>query len=258
MNFKIIFLGVFFLLFSSNLVLGQGEIDTSSNILITDDEHSGAIFINTNGWGLNYLRARRVDGFRRNTFEITWNTLKHPKEFKSPPIDPNAGRYVYGKLNSVFVLKSGVGRQREIFSKFDKGSLSIKFSYQLGAALAFLKPVYFEIDSSNVPLYKKFDRQIADKIIGSGPYLKGFGEIKINPGAYLRSAFTFDYSKNTRMIYAMEVGFSIDAYLKEIEIMSTKSNPQFFITLNLAFRFGVISENIKKTLKENQELEDKL
>lgn len=101
--------------------------------------------LNSNGLSFSYRFARRVDLLRKNLFETEFSLVKHPKEERiNSPLFPNNKSFVFGKQNNFFTLRIGVGRQREIFSKADVGSIAIRVMASGGASLGILKPYYYE------------------------------------------------------------------------------------------------------------------
>jgi hypothetical protein len=68
----------------------------------------------------------------------------------------------------------------------------------------------------------------------------GFDELKLYPGIYGKTGFSFEYSQKDVILHALEAGVSITAYYKEIPIMATKQNNFLFFTLHVGYRFGRI------------------
>ena len=60
------------------------------------------------------------------------------------------------------------------------------------------------------------------------------------PGIYAKSGFNFEYSKEDKVIHAIEVGTTLSAYLKEIPIMATSDNKSIFFSLFVSYRFGIV------------------
>ena len=76
--------------------------------------------------------------------------------------------------------------------------------------------------------------------MGKASFFKGFDEIKLYPGLYARSGFSFEYSKNDRVTHAIEVGASFHAFAKTIPIMASEDNKQFFPAIFVSYRIGMI------------------
>ncbi len=245
---------IFFSLTSLSQVEQPGDVR-----VVTGNENSYAVLLNSNGWGLNYRYGKRLDGFRRRIFDIDFSYIKHPKEIKTQnPYYENQKRFVFGKLNTMFALRGGIGLQKEIYSKFDKGGVAIKFFYGAGITLGILKPMYYQVvDSSTVSnneryLYlsdKKFDYSIhsVDDIYSRSSFFKGIGETKIKPGAYLKLGLSFVYSNAYDALKAIEAGVLVDGFYSEVPIMATEKNDKIFISLFVSFRFGRVGIRNKKT-----------
>jgi hypothetical protein len=228
-------------------VYGQGDLDEQQRIFFRN-EKTFAILLNTDGWGLSYREGKRIDYRNKKILDIDFQTLKHPKEVKlSNPYFQTPGTFVFGKLNSVFLFRGGIGRQHEIFKKQDLGGIAVRYFYSGGAALSFAKPVYFKI-IENISqfeykiIHEKFDIKKHDPsmIYGKSNYTKGLNETKLLPGIYAKGGFNFEYSKQDKVIHAIEIGAQIDLFPKEIPIMATESNKAIFLSLFVSYRFGVV------------------
>jgi hypothetical protein len=71
-------------------------------------------------------------------------------------------------------------------------------------------------------------------------FTKGLGETKALPGFYLKGGFNFEYSKEDKVIHAVEAGASISAFPKKIPIMASPDNKAIYFSLFVSYRFGVI------------------
>ncbi|OFX28214.1 MAG: hypothetical protein A2033_06030 [Bacteroidetes bacterium GWA2_31_9] len=243
-------------------LFAQGELDTEAKKLVFKNEKTFAILLNTNGFGGNYRYAKRLDGFSKRLYDIEFNIIKHPKEIKTqnPYFDTNQRRYVFGKTNSFFNLRLALGKQKEIFSKFDKGGLSIIYFYSFGPVIGFLKPIYYEVlypvDSipyNYVIRTEKFNTSIhrVGDIYGKAPFTVGTEEIKIIPGFFTKFGISFEYGKSDRIVHSIDVGASIEAYTQKIDIMATEENNQVLISLFASYRFGkAVSKRLKNIEKK--------
>ncbi len=225
----------------------QGDLNQQQKVFFRN-ERSFAFLLNTDGIGLSYREAKRVDFLNKTLLEIDAGTLKHPKEFKqSNPYTTGTGSFVFGKLNSVFFLRAGIGRQHEIFKKADLGGIAIRYFYSGGPVLGLYKPIYYKvlylISSSEYEIREeKFSSSIAlpGDIYSRASFTKGLNETKVLPGLYAKAGFNFEYSKEDKVIHAVEVGAQINAFPKKIPIMDTNDNKAIFFSLFVSYRFGVI------------------
>ncbi len=241
---------LFFILFSlgaSPLLLAQGEIDEQTHLLFNDESTFG-IFMNSNGFGANYRH-----GFYRNArnqfiLDVGMSYVKHPKEAKTQvAYTYSTRRYVFGKAYLFWELRGTVGWQKEIYRKYDKGGISVRWYNAGGVALGFLKPIYYEvytfsaIGEATSRDYMKFDAAIHQTQIGGrGPFFKGFSELGLVPGITAKTGLSFEYSQKDAIVHALEAGISLTLYPKRIPIMATELNNYLFFNLNVGYRFGRI------------------
>ena len=92
--------------------------------------------------------------------------------------------------------------------------------------------------------YVKYDSPDSAKFlqiteIAAGPgFSKGWSELKLVPGAYVKAALRFDYGSYNEIVSALEVGISADYYSKKIQLMAHETPKQFFFTGYVAIIFG--------------------
>ncbi len=224
----------------------QGELDEQQKVFFRN-ERSFAILLNTDGIGLGYRGARRIDFRNKRIFEIDLGTLRNSKEYKQPSQYIQGGSFIFGKLNSVIYLRSGIGHQHEIYKKADLGGIAIRYFYSAGPVLAIYKPIYYRVlyfptGTTYEIREEKFDVSLAasQDIYSKAPFTRGLNEIKVMPGLYGKGGFNFEYSKEDKIIHAIEVGAQINAFPKKIPIMANTNNKMIFFSLFVSYRFGVI------------------
>jgi len=228
-------------------VLAQGELNGQQKIFFRN-ERSFAVLLNSDGYGLSYREAKRVDFLNKRYFEIEAGTLKHPREYReSNPYYQTPGTFVYGKLNTVFYLRGSYGHQHELFKKADLGGVAVRYFYSGGPVLALYKPIYYKIlypisnyefeivtEKLDVNVHPPYD------VYSRASFTKGLNETKILPGIFGKMGFNFEYSKEEKIIHAVEVGVSLSAFPKKIPIMATTDNKAIYFSLFVSYRFGVI------------------
>jgi hypothetical protein len=227
-------------------VRAQGELDEQQKVFFRN-ERSFGIGLHTDGWGFGYRAAKRINFRNKRLIEIDFGTLKHPKEYKISNPYTTGGNFIFGKLNSAFYLRGGLGYQHEIYKKADLGGVAIRYFFSAGPSLALYKPIYYRVlyaVSANeyVIQEEKFTSAIASptEIYGKASFTKGLNEIKIMPGLYGKFGFNFEYSKQDKVIHAVEVGAQVNAFPKAIPIMATTTNKAIFASLFVSYRFGMI------------------
>jgi hypothetical protein len=236
-----------FLLYGALLLNAQGDLDEQQKVFFRN-ERSYAFLLNSDGIGFSYREARRINFLNKRLLEFDIGTLKHPKEYKiSNPWTTGTGSFVFGKLNSVIFLRGGIGHQHEIFKKADLGGVAIRYFYSGGPVVALYKPIYYRVlypVSLNEFELKdeKFEVSIHQPtdIYSKAPFTKGLNETKALPGLYGKAGFNFEYSKEDKVIHAVEIGAQVNAFPKVIPIMSSPDNKAIFFSLFVSYRFGVI------------------
>ncbi len=227
----------------------QGDLDPQSRVFWRDERSIGAA-LNSDGWSVIYRDLRQIKPSHRYFIEVNAEGFKHPKEIKlSNYYFQSPGTFVFGKLNSTWTIGAGAGYQLEIFEKRDLGGVSVSWFGGGGATLLFAKPIYYKIIVLVGQDYytieeQKFDLTIHQPldIMSKASFFKGFDEIKLYPGLYARTGFSFEYSKNDRLTHTLEVGASLHAFTKAIPIMATEDNKQFFPAIFVGYRIGMIRD----------------
>ena len=238
-----------FSLIAIKSIYAQGEIDTQKEYFYKD-ERTWSGHIRANGIGGTYRYAKRIDGFRKTLYLVQFDHIKDKKEKRITTLSTYK-TFVYGKLNYFYSLKGGIGLQRELFSKHDVGSVSIRYFYTFGFSLGVLKPIYYDVydalNSENTTI--KFDESAhlgTDQFYGKASYLKGIDETTVIPGGFGKAGVTFEYSKQATKFNAIEVGFQFEAYMKRVPIMfseNPQNNQYMFPSIYLALRFGKVIDS---------------
>ncbi|MBQ3688656.1 MAG: hypothetical protein II937_02195 [Bacteroidales bacterium] len=239
--------------------LAQGELDTTKKVLYRN-EWSLSMSLKTNGLEFDYRSGKFVNYFKKNLWDCGISFIKHPQQYRaSNPYVADYGQFCFGKKNFCFEFFYSRGRQRSLFQKQDLNTVEIRLFYMVGASLAFLKPIYYEIYYSGDDVRsEKFDpvNHYATITLGTSSFVKGFDEISVVPGAEFKGGLSFEFGKNDKKLVALETGFKISAYAKKLEIMAQKKNPQFIGNLFIAMRLGRIKhgahyEYLNEYEKEN-------
>jgi hypothetical protein len=242
---KLLIIAVIVLFVASSLN-AQGELNEQQKVFFRN-ERSFGIMLNTDGIGLSYRAANRIDYRNKRILEIEGGSLKHPKEYKISNPYTTGSSFVFGKLNSAFYLRGGIGRQHELYKKADLGGIAIRYFYSVGPVFALYKPVYYLVVypvsvTKYVTKEEKFSPSIAlpQDIWGRAPFVRGLNETRIMPGLFVKGGFNFEYSKEDKVIHAIEFGAQISAFPKVIPIMATPDNKSIFFSLFVSYRFGRI------------------
>jgi hypothetical protein len=226
-----------------SIIGGGGSDGTNLNVLYRND-FTAKIYAGTRGWGLLVRRGKHVTAKTRSFYEIDAQSLRHPKEVKVVGSSESRKRYVYGKLNSVLVLRGNLGMQSVIFAKADIKAVEVRFSYSLGPTLAFAKPYYYQLASGfrrlEEPREVKFNNEnfTQDSVVGKGRFSNGLAETAIYPGVNGKFNLSFEYASYTNLIRAIETGVTIDYFPRALPIMARNPAEYVVVTLHVGFVFG--------------------
>ncbi len=203
-------------------------------------ENNYYLKIHSQGLGIGYRTGYNMTALKKRMYDFSFFTMKHPKEVRiSNTIgDFDAKSYIYGKMNSLFLVEASVGTLRILNEKPYWGGIELRTFVSAGPVIGFTKPVYLYIYPERS--LQKYDpeKHFYDNIYGRGPFFKGFNEIKLHPGLYCKAGFNFEHGSDESRIRALEAGVMFCAFLKPIEIMSYTKNNNLFATIYLSYQFG--------------------
>ena len=88
-----------------------------------------------------------------------------------------------------------------------------------------LRPYYLEVQDplgeNRIIKYSVQDSALflGPSIIGGGGFGKGWNEIKVKPGAFVKTALRFDYGRFNEVVSGIEAGLSVEVYGSKIPII---------------------------------------
>jgi len=211
------------------------------------NEFTFGVNVHTAGWGITTRRSKNKTWDKKRVLELEIVNMKHPKEVRSVnPYFDNAKSFFYGKMNTMTVIRTAIGRQNVMFSKAEKGGVEVRLHYSGGMSLALVKPVYLNIlyptgiNREYAVIVEKYDpeRHYVDNIYGRAPFTYGFGEIRPYPGVYGKLGLAFEYGTHSEDIKCIETGITLDAYGKKVPIMAYTENSQVYINFYINLLYG--------------------
>lgn len=213
------------------------------NVLYRNEANYSIFMHSAGGFGLAYRRGVHVTGKRKRVLEIEMSNFKHYKEVKSVnSYYSNSKGFVYGKLNSILLFRSGVGFQNAIYQKNDKKNVEIRYSYFLGATLGVAKPIYLEVRKANsvIPSTERYDPTIhrQENIYGKASFVNGLDKTRIYPAGYAKFALSFEYGERYNAVKALEVGVVADIYPVAMPIMANYKKQQVYASFYLKMIWG--------------------
>lgn len=254
-----------FLFISSSSLLAQetqtkkdarkAEKQKKINDLIRQDEEGVLVYskqsifgfqLRTNGYGAFWEKGKMKSQRNTTIYSIEFNEIKHPKEDKLPNGTGGfsfGNPYVYGKINNFYSLQLGLGNQRILGQKGNKNGVAVSLIYKGGLSMGFLRPYYIEIDDNGESRTIRHSPETDSLfkfgfIIGGGGLGKGWGEMKLKPGGFAKTALRFDFGRYNEVVSGVEVGVSAEFYSGKIPLMLFQKEKQFFYQGHIAVMFG--------------------
>jgi hypothetical protein len=200
--------------------------------------------LRTNGYGIFLELGRRKSARFTNLYSIELTEIKHRKEEKIGGDQFFSNSYVYGKENNFYQAKLGFGQQYILGQKGNKNGVAVTASLSGGLDLGFLKPYYLDVqDSSGENRSIKYEDNNTlflsnGSIYGSSGFTRGWNEVKIKPGLFVKTALRFDFGRYNESLQALEIGLSVEGFAQKIPIMIHNDPKQLFVQMHIAFAFG--------------------
>ncbi len=196
----------------------------------------------SNGYGV-FVEFGRLNTVKKGMlYQLEISEYKSPREEKQSNLFAFSTPFAFGKQNFFYPIKLGIQQQLLIGNKSNKNGVSITANYGGGLSVGLLRPYYVQIGANGK--YIKFDSPDSSKFldpsaISGGPgFSKGWSDITVNPGAYIKTALRFDYGSYNEIVSALEVGMTADYYSKKVPLLVREKQKQFFFTGYVAVIFG--------------------
>jgi len=203
------------------------------------------IQLRTDGYGAFLELGRRKSARYTNLYALEITEIKHRKEDKIGGAENFfSNSYIFGKINNFYQAKLGFGEQYILGQKGNKNGVAITASLQGGLDIGLLKPYYIDIQDAagvdrSVSYYSDSAAFKNPQIIYGGSGLtKGFNQLKVKPGIYLKSALRFDFGRYNESLQALEIGISVEGFSGKIPILLYNDAKQIFYQGHIAFVFG--------------------
>jgi hypothetical protein len=206
--------------------------------------------LTNDGYGGFYEHGRAQSIRKALLFQLDFTERKNVKEQKQTnPFVPTAP-FIYGKINYFYPLKLGVQQQYLLGNKSNKNGVAVSVNYGGGISLALLRPYYLEINDSVGNGRRQIKYNSSDSTtfgsatdlrnlsVASAGFTKGWNEISVTPGVYVKGGLRFDYGRYNEVISAIEVGVSAEYYTKKIPLVLFQDQKQLFFNVYFSMIFG--------------------
>jgi len=193
--------------------------------------------IHTNGFGFGSQFGKTHNIHLHSGFDVEYTYYKH---FKEQRRRVNDVLLVYGKLNHFGMLRGGYGFTRILNAKPYWGGVEVGYFLYGGLSLGFSVPVYLRITTPYGIDVLRYDPQLHKwgNIGGMASFWKGFKDMKLHPGLYLKSGLSFDFAGSDARIVKLDIGAAADIYLIPVEKMAFSPKQSLLLTGYLSIHFG--------------------
>lgn len=207
------------------------------------------ITLHSSGWGLGLQYLSNHTSNRNYIVNLDILTLKHPKETKVlNPIYDNARPYIFGKMNSIILIRPGLGNQFILADKENPLGVRINLNFVGGVDVTLLKPVFLNLiylDNMGQEVFKteKFDpdnpyHNDQSNIKGAAPYFTGFGNLKMTFGLFLKSSLSFEWNEYEERFKVFEIGAMAELFPEPLPVFAYIKNKNLFVNIFANFSFG--------------------
>ncbi len=211
------------------------------------------LFLHTSGMGFGMKFGELETYYRTRYYHIEISTLKHSKEVRQSNrvslFNVLSKPYVFGKQNSFFALRGGMGNLRYFSEKAKRRGIAVGVNYQGGLSLGLLKPYYLDLrnntDGQFGPVQsEKYSSENHDRFLDQGlieghsGFFTGIAETSFVPGLHFKGGVHFAWGAFEERVRALELGVMVDVFFREVPIMIEADNKPYFINLYLTLQFG--------------------
>ncbi len=218
--------------------------------VVYNSERAVRLGLHTKGFILGYMSGKSINYRKTKYTFIDFSRVKHKLEYR--PANQFSSQiitrpFTYGKQNSLFVLKAGIGRKQLWTDKMKRRGMAIGWSYEIGPALGLLKPYYLnlrEADNSFIEHAERYSEDNADRfldvdfIAGAASFWKGMNHTSVALGLYGALGLQFSWGAYDQLVRNINVGIQIDAFAKRMPIMILEQNNYAFVNLYVTLQFG--------------------
>lgn len=210
----------------------QGEDYSIENVFgVSKATHGGLI----SGFYYRHSKALSEGNFMNYGIEIV--NIKDAREGKETTI--TGSTFVFGKSNYLLAIRPTYGREKVLFKKAPQQGARITGLVAAGPSIGLEIPYFVELIGNEKEQYDPDDQRHGfNRIIGNAGPFRGLGSSKIVLGAHAKASLTFETNSTKQRVFGIEVGFTLDVYTREINILPVAGNDSIFTSAFLAIYFG--------------------
>jgi hypothetical protein len=198
---------------------------------------------NTNGGligGLMFKVGTRISDEQFSFFAVELANVKNPKEVRYNTVLGNS--YIFGKSNYLYSIRPQYGREVILFRKAPNQGVQVSALAAVGPSIGLIAPYYIEYAVNRLETvreqYNPEVHQSQFNILGTGRLFEGLGESQLAIGANAKAAINLEFGVFRSNVTGLELGYMIEGFNKEIPLIPTVENRQFFQAAYFTFYYG--------------------
>ncbi|GAB4107599.1 hypothetical protein GCM10028791_00450 [Echinicola sediminis] len=198
---------------------------------------------NTNGGligGLYLKIGNRITETNFQFFSLELANVKNPKEYRETTAFGNS--YILGKSNYLYSIRPQYGRELILFKKAPQKGVQVSVLSAIGPTFGLIAPYYIEYATSrSESTRQQYDPELHTTrsfFLGPGRLFEGIGESELAIGANAKAALSFEFGIFKSNVTGVELGYQLEGFTKEIELMPTTENRQFFQSVYFTLFYG--------------------
>lgn len=203
-----------FILEAQEISIGNDDKQPIDERILYNHESTLHATLHSRGFGLGYKTGRIRSILKTTYWDFEFSYFRSQKQVKMINFY-NASTYVYGKLNDMLAFRGGFEVEHRIYGKPYWGGVELRWLYEGGASLAFLKPYY-----------------------AGRSFWYGLNEIKLRPGAYVKGGISFEIGTARSRAQSIEVGGAVDYFPQGVYLLEMNPTEYVFLTLYLSYNWG--------------------
>ena len=214
--------------------------------------------LNTDGWSGMANLMKKKGGNTNNVWQLSFSEIKHEKQTRLQGSNSgfaylgNGTPFVYGKINNLYTLQIGFGKETLLLPAVMEGNISVSFRYTAGLSLAMLKPYYLKLVYVNYngntqtahTEQQGYNRADSAKFLNTGfiqgasTWSKSLANITYVPGAYFDTALTIIPGKSISFIQEITLGINGAFYTQSLQIMADQKAYPWQVSLFAGLGIG--------------------
>jgi hypothetical protein len=234
---------------SASFALAQNEAITQPQLFYKKRITAG-VNINSSGLGgINFRYGTQKTELKKNMLDVEFARVRHPKETRISGVSPeNPQRYVFGRLNMLFLLRTGLGRTLYLTQRPYKNAVQVNLNYFAGVSTALLKPVYLDIFYNNSSIdnrgfvrSERYDPNIhtnQSAIFGNSSFFNGINQTEAKLGGYGRFSLAVEWGEYPEEFNSVEAGFTVDMFPQGLPLMAFQKETSLIFNFFIGYQFG--------------------